>query len=181
MPEDGCDFGFAFNDSNFSDRVLRICFFSDPIESTQSPSGSSFLDFILYKFKYWFRTAARVRTLHIRSPILAARSPFFYKLESRFCIHPRGKSGHAVALLTAWSRSGSQHYQRLIAGYPSRWCPTCLLRIRSLKSYRSVDGSVIGAAEDGGGQRRRKRRHPMEEEMGLVVYIMVDSRVTFEI
>ncbi|KAI3744081.1 hypothetical protein L1987_57155 [Smallanthus sonchifolius] len=24
LPEDGCDFGFAFNDSNFSDRVLHI-------------------------------------------------------------------------------------------------------------------------------------------------------------
>ncbi|XP_022019639.1 BTB/POZ domain-containing protein POB1 [Helianthus annuus] len=60
-PEDACDhgdFGFAFNDSNFSDRVLRIYIFSE------SPS------------------AVRVKTLHISSPILAARSPFFYKLFS---------------------------------------------------------------------------------------------------
>lgn len=41
-PEDGCDhgdFGFAFNNSNFSDRVLRVYIFSEPIESTSSPSG----------------------------------------------------------------------------------------------------------------------------------------------
>ncbi|KAM0047932.1 hypothetical protein Hdeb2414_s0008g00268781 [Helianthus debilis subsp. tardiflorus] len=40
-PEDGCDhhdFGFAFNDSNFSDRVLRIYILS---ESTQPPFGIS--------------------------------------------------------------------------------------------------------------------------------------------
>ncbi|XP_021997615.1 BTB/POZ domain-containing protein POB1 isoform X2 [Helianthus annuus] len=60
-PEDACDhgdFSFAFNDSNYSDRVLRIYIFS---ESTQPPS-------------------VRVKTVHISSPILAARSPFFYKL-----------------------------------------------------------------------------------------------------
>ncbi|MFS8025634.1 putative chromatin remodeling & transcription regulator BTB-POZ family [Helianthus anomalus] len=61
-PEVACDhddFSFAFNNSNYSDRVLRIYIFS---ESTQPPS------------------AVRVKTVHISSPILAARSPFFHKL-----------------------------------------------------------------------------------------------------
>uniref|UniRef100_A0A251S457 Putative SKP1/BTB/POZ domain, BTB/Kelch-associated n=1 Tax=Helianthus annuus TaxID=4232 RepID=A0A251S457_HELAN len=42
-PEDGCDhgdFAFAFNDSNFSDRILRIYIYSERIESTQSPSAA---------------------------------------------------------------------------------------------------------------------------------------------
>ncbi|KAL9999131.1 hypothetical protein Hdeb2414_s0503g00906561 [Helianthus debilis subsp. tardiflorus] len=50
--EDAChhgDFAFAFNDSNYSDRVLRIYIFS---ESTQSPSGRFFFSkfLVLYKF-----------------------------------------------------------------------------------------------------------------------------------
>ncbi|KAK1432257.1 hypothetical protein QVD17_09152 [Tagetes erecta] len=54
------DFGFAFNNRNFSDRVLRIYIYS---ESTQSP-------------------LAKVKTLYVSSAILAGRSPFFYKLFS---------------------------------------------------------------------------------------------------
>ncbi|MFS8027214.1 hypothetical protein Hanom_Chr16g01495931 [Helianthus anomalus] len=36
---DNVDFGFAFNDIIFSDRVLHVHIFSEPIESKQSPSG----------------------------------------------------------------------------------------------------------------------------------------------
>ncbi|KAJ0444400.1 putative chromatin remodeling & transcription regulator BTB-POZ family [Helianthus annuus] len=61
---DDVDFGFAFNDIIFSDRVLHVHIFSEPIESKQSPS------------------AVRVKTLHVSSIILAARSPFFHKLFS---------------------------------------------------------------------------------------------------
>ncbi|XP_076950226.1 BTB/POZ domain-containing protein POB1-like [Bidens hawaiensis] len=62
--EDGCDhgdFSFAFNNSKFSDRVLHIAIYSEPMDSTLSPS-------------------VIVEDMHISSPILAARSPFFYKL-----------------------------------------------------------------------------------------------------
>ncbi|GAY51395.1 hypothetical protein CUMW_133900 [Citrus unshiu] len=169
------DFGFAFNDSNFSDRLLRIEIMGDPPESRSdgegctsiadwardrkrrredikkdngldlsacpeeqilnqpdmddcvgcenqdeeveamiegSPSGSEKV-FYEFTFSFWcffkvyrsFRsvklvmsdeaangnesswsmdcsTVVRVKTLHISSPILAAKSPFFYKLFS---------------------------------------------------------------------------------------------------
>ncbi|XP_024988108.1 BTB/POZ domain-containing protein At2g46260-like isoform X2 [Cynara cardunculus var. scolymus] len=140
------DFGFAFNDSNFSDRVLRIEIVSDPLEAR--PDGEGYLSLadwcrdrkrrredvkrenpvdiaagcqeeqILNQPDHiddgvdtenqdeepaamieeapsdegandndsnWSMECSkvlRVKTLHISSPILAARSPFFYKLFS---------------------------------------------------------------------------------------------------
>ncbi|KAK9051399.1 hypothetical protein SSX86_028026 [Deinandra increscens subsp. villosa] len=60
------DFRFAFNDTNFSDRVLHIHILSEPVEPTHTHSLSE----------------VKVKTLHVSSPILAARSPFFHKLFS---------------------------------------------------------------------------------------------------
>ncbi|ESR58146.1 BTB/POZ domain-containing protein POB1 [Citrus sinensis] len=140
------DFGFAFNDSNFSDRLLRIEIMGDPPESRSdgegctsiadwardrkrrredikkdngldlsacpeeqilnqpdmddcvgcenqdeeveamiegSPSGSD--EAANGNESSWSMdcsTVVRVKTLHISSPILAAKSPFFYKLFS---------------------------------------------------------------------------------------------------
>ncbi|KAM0000169.1 hypothetical protein Hdeb2414_s0441g00894651 [Helianthus debilis subsp. tardiflorus] len=58
-PEDGCehgDFAFAFNDSNFSDRILRIYIYSERIESTQSPSGINRPPLSLFFFFCRYRT-----------------------------------------------------------------------------------------------------------------------------
>ncbi|XP_011093267.1 BTB/POZ domain-containing protein POB1 isoform X4 [Sesamum indicum] len=143
------DFGFAFNDSNFSDRVLRIEIVADPPEAPPESEGCRTLaDWAARKSKRrrgdvvkkenaldinncpeeqildcqqpdvedgagdenhdeedipmiedspsgdeaansddsnWSEDGSRVlrvRTLHISSPILAAKSPFFYKLFS---------------------------------------------------------------------------------------------------
>ncbi|KAI7727111.1 hypothetical protein M8C21_021651, partial [Ambrosia artemisiifolia] len=140
-PEGPGDFGFAFNDRNFSDRLLHIEIVSDSINSTpdsdlslsdwvrnrkrrrqdikketavaiadglpeeqvlnqtdhlpdddvdtenqdeepaamveESPSDDNESNWTLERSK-----VVRVETLHISSPILAARSPFFYKLFS---------------------------------------------------------------------------------------------------
>lgn len=141
------DFGFAFNDSNFSDRVLRIEILLEPIESRPDGEGCTSLadwaqnrkrrredvkkdnavdiasgypeEQILNQPDHipddgvdtenqdeepaamveespseeganendlsWSMecsTVVRVKTIHISSPILAARSPFFYKLFS---------------------------------------------------------------------------------------------------
>nr|XP_043624378.1 BTB/POZ domain-containing protein POB1-like [Erigeron canadensis] len=139
------DFGFAFNDSNFSDRVLRIEIVSEPdisntdcctsladwarnrkrrredfkketavyvgdgypeeqvidqtdhlpdngvntenhdeepaamIEESPLDEGANDTD---VKWNMECSTVVRVKTIHISSPILAARSPFFYKLFS---------------------------------------------------------------------------------------------------
>ncbi|KAJ0439317.1 putative chromatin remodeling & transcription regulator BTB-POZ family [Helianthus annuus] len=78
-----CDFSFAFNDSNFSDRVLRIYIFPD---STQSSSG------------------VRVKTMYISSSILAARSPFFYKLFSNGM--KESKQYHATLRINASEEAG---------------------------------------------------------------------------
>ncbi|XP_059634291.1 BTB/POZ domain-containing protein POB1-like [Cornus florida] len=150
LPDGGSrdgDFGFAFNDSNFSDRVLRIEIMaespetrSDGCESCQSladwasrkrrredikkenavdisacpeeqilncnqpdnddgvvfknqeeefvamieelPSGEEAADINDSNWSMDCSTVLRVKTLHISSPILAAKSPFFYKLFS---------------------------------------------------------------------------------------------------
>ncbi|XP_061344052.1 BTB/POZ domain-containing protein POB1-like [Gastrolobium bilobum] len=99
-----CDFAFAFNDSNFSDRVLTIEVMPDPdplLIRTQSHSltlttispnrkrrthpltkddeDSHGNDSLLGMS--WSKVL-QVRTIHISSPILAAKSPFFYKLFS---------------------------------------------------------------------------------------------------
>ncbi|KAJ0837784.1 hypothetical protein HanRHA438_Chr16g0781961 [Helianthus annuus] len=61
-PEDGCDhgdFAFAFNDSNFSDRILHIYIYSERIDSTQSPSGINRPPLSLFFF-------CRYRTLTLR-------------------------------------------------------------------------------------------------------------------
>ncbi|XP_051144995.1 BTB/POZ domain-containing protein POB1-like isoform X2 [Andrographis paniculata] len=142
------DFGFAFNDSNFSDRVLRIEIVPDPTEAAPEAEGCRTLaDWAAHKSKRRRGDIAkketaldinncpeeqildcqpdaedgpgdenldeeeipmiedspsgdeaansddsnssedglrvlRVKTLHISSPILAAKSPFFYKLFS---------------------------------------------------------------------------------------------------
>ncbi|KAK6120579.1 hypothetical protein DH2020_045675 [Rehmannia glutinosa] len=142
------DFGFAFNDSNFSDRVLRIEIVADPTEArTESETCQTLADWAARKSKRrrgdivkkenaldinngpeeqildcqpdaedavgeenhdeeeipmiedspsgdeaansddsnWSEDGSRVirvKSLHISSPILAAKSPFFYKLFS---------------------------------------------------------------------------------------------------
>ncbi|XP_052211592.1 BTB/POZ domain-containing protein POB1-like [Diospyros lotus] len=139
------DFGFAFNDSNFSDRVLRIEIVADPPESCsdgdtclslanwdrhrkrrredvkkdnvsagcpeeqilnsnqpeaddgvgsenqdeevvamidESLSGDEAANSNDSNWSMDCSTVLRVKTLHISSPILAAKSPFFYKLFS---------------------------------------------------------------------------------------------------
>ncbi|XP_020212377.1 BTB/POZ domain-containing protein POB1 [Cajanus cajan] len=142
------DFGFAFNDSNFSDRMLRIEIMGDPLEARpdaqgcttiadwarhrkrrredikkdnnvvdltllpdeqilngnqpdmddflpsenqdeeaaamveESPSGDEAANCNDSNWNMDCSAVVRVRTLHISSPILAAKSPFFYKLFS---------------------------------------------------------------------------------------------------
>ncbi|KAF5451696.1 hypothetical protein F2P56_026781 [Juglans regia] len=141
------DFGFAFNDSNFSDRVLRIEIVADPAENGPDSEGcTSIADWARHRKRRredikketvldltacpeeqilncnqpdmddgagcenpdeevdamseesrsgdeagnsndssWITdcpAVLRVKTLHISSPILAAKSPFFYKLFS---------------------------------------------------------------------------------------------------
>ncbi|XP_057969292.1 BTB/POZ domain-containing protein POB1-like isoform X3 [Malania oleifera] len=99
------DFAFAFNDSNFSDRVLKIEIVADLPESKSDGEGcNSIADWARNRKRRredikkdsgdepthsndssWsmdFSTVLRVKTLHISSPILAAKSPFFYKLFS---------------------------------------------------------------------------------------------------
>ncbi|KAI4328865.1 hypothetical protein L6164_021188 [Bauhinia variegata] len=142
------DFGFAFNDSNFSDRILRIEIMGDPVEGRSDSVGcTSIFDWARHRKRRredikkenvvdltlcpkepilsgnqsdmddcapcenqdeepvamieesasgdeaansnddsnWSMDCSavvRVKTLHISSPILAAKSPFFYKLFS---------------------------------------------------------------------------------------------------
>ncbi|KAJ0105468.1 hypothetical protein Patl1_17593 [Pistacia atlantica] len=121
------DFGFAFNDSNFSDRVLRIEIVPDlPDSKSEGDSFSTIADWVRNRKRRreeikkdtgvdffmqreeqilhcnmpdteddeeatqsndasWSMdcsTVLRVKTVHISSPILAAKSPFFYKLFS---------------------------------------------------------------------------------------------------
>ncbi|WVY95128.1 hypothetical protein V8G54_034216 [Vigna mungo] len=140
------DFGFAFNDSNFSDRILHIEIMADLDQASPNFEGcTTILDWVRHRKRRredvqkdnvvdltlsdeqilnenqpdmedfislenqdeeaivmgeesssgdeptnindsnWnmdCSTVARVRTLHISSPILAAKSPFFYKLFS---------------------------------------------------------------------------------------------------
>ncbi|XP_034708840.1 BTB/POZ domain-containing protein POB1-like isoform X2 [Vitis riparia] len=140
-----CDFGFAFNDSNFSDRVLRIEIMAGSQDSRSEGEGcTSIADWARHRKRRredikkendivacpeeqilncnqpdvddvvacenedeevvamieesasgdeaevgnnsaWnmdCSTVVRIKTLHISSPILAAKSPFFYKLFS---------------------------------------------------------------------------------------------------
>ncbi|XP_041029088.1 BTB/POZ domain-containing protein POB1-like isoform X1 [Juglans microcarpa x Juglans regia] len=73
----GSNFAFAFNDSKFSDRVLRIEIIRYKETDDEAAPGNDSL---------WSKdlaTVLRVKTLHISSPILAAKSPFFYKLFSK--------------------------------------------------------------------------------------------------
>ncbi|MED6125067.1 Boi protein [Stylosanthes scabra] len=141
------DFGFAFNDSNFSDRILRIEIMEDPVDARtdseacatiadwarhrkrrredikkenavdlallpeeqvlngnqpdmddfaacenqdeeavamveESPSGDEAGTSVDSNWSMDCTSVVRVKTLHISSPILAAKSPFFYKLFS---------------------------------------------------------------------------------------------------
>uniref|UniRef100_A0A7N0TUF9 BTB domain-containing protein n=1 Tax=Kalanchoe fedtschenkoi TaxID=63787 RepID=A0A7N0TUF9_KALFE len=142
-----CDFGFAFNDSNFSDRLLQIEIMDGPSECRsdgegcnsiadwarhrkrrredikketavditvcaeeqivscnqpdaddglngenedeepvamveEEPSGDEAVNSNDSNWSMDCSTVVRVKTLHISSPILAAKSPFFYKLFS---------------------------------------------------------------------------------------------------
>jgi hypothetical protein len=89
------DFSFAFNDSNFSDRVLQIQVLPDS-------QGDGFNDDMLDSItdcKHSMQTAsshvgssttmdhsnigARVESLHVNSTILAQKSAFFYELFSK--------------------------------------------------------------------------------------------------
>ncbi|KAK2419351.1 BTB/POZ domain-containing protein POB1 [Trifolium repens] len=133
---DANDFGFAFNDSNFSDRILQIEVMNDPIEPSSNADGCStvadwandrkrrredinkdndllpdqpdLIDFAPREpqdeeadamleespsgdeastaddanLQMDCSAVVKVKTLHISSPILAAKSPFFYKLFS---------------------------------------------------------------------------------------------------
>ncbi|KAK2365299.1 BTB/POZ domain-containing protein POB1 [Trifolium repens] len=133
---DANDFGFAFNDSNFSDRILQIEVMNDPIEASSNADGCStvadwandrkrrredinkdndllpdqpdLIDFAPREpqdeeadamleespsgdeastaddanLQMDCSAVVKVKTLHISSPILAAKSPFFYKLFS---------------------------------------------------------------------------------------------------
>ncbi|OIV91990.1 hypothetical protein TanjilG_07729 [Lupinus angustifolius] len=123
LKSDG-DFGFAFNDSNFSDRILRIeittipfhtRIHSDPcstisdsdthrkrrredaiinhnvvVEQIMNENETDIDDCVpcenqdeeIDAMVEETTSVMRVRTLHISSPILAAKSPFFYKLFS---------------------------------------------------------------------------------------------------
>ncbi|KAL3572082.1 hypothetical protein D5086_025986 [Populus alba] len=128
------DFGFAFNDSNFSDRLLRIEIMGGSAENRADGEGcTSIIDWARHRdlslgaeeqilgsnqpelddcvvgdnqdeegeamvevspsddeagdgnessWSMDCSTVVRVKTLHISSPILAAKSPFFYKLFS---------------------------------------------------------------------------------------------------
>ncbi|MED6217973.1 Boi protein [Stylosanthes scabra] len=136
------DFGFAFNDSNFSDRILRIEITDDePVDAPSDSDACSIADWVHHRKRRrddikkenavdhaklpeeevlnryqpdaddfvecenedddavamaeespsgdedndanWnFVRCVRVKTLHISSPILAAKSPYFYKLFS---------------------------------------------------------------------------------------------------
>ncbi|KAK4847489.1 hypothetical protein QYF36_002463 [Acer negundo] len=142
------DFGFAFNDSNFSDRLLRIEIMDDSLDDSpdgegcnsiadwarhrkrrredikkdnaldltacpveeqilngnppdiddcvgcenqdeeadamieESPSGDEIIPGNDSSWSMDCSTVVRIKTLHISSPILAAKSPFFYKLFS---------------------------------------------------------------------------------------------------
>ncbi|KAI5647170.1 hypothetical protein M9H77_33175 [Catharanthus roseus] len=122
------DFGFAFDDSNFSDRILRIEVLADDSSETHSGTDAcqTLADWARYRkrpredvkkhdalditicpeeqilncnqhdtddvaecenqeveeFTMIEESPLSVRTLHISSPILAAKSPFFYKLFS---------------------------------------------------------------------------------------------------
>ncbi|KAG6636655.1 hypothetical protein I3843_11G123300 [Carya illinoinensis] len=82
----GTNFAFAFNDSKFSDRVLRIEIIRDSSVSTWEDIMKETDDEAAPgKDSLWSMdraTVLRVKTLHISSPILAAKSPFFYKFLS---------------------------------------------------------------------------------------------------
>ncbi|KAL8543504.1 hypothetical protein ACS0TY_004158 [Phlomoides rotata] len=60
IPESTLDFSFGFDDAKYSDRTLLLEIFDDDLPTTEP----------------------RVKTIHITSLILAARSPFFRKLFS---------------------------------------------------------------------------------------------------
>ncbi|XP_057456201.1 BTB/POZ domain-containing protein At2g46260-like [Lotus japonicus] len=101
-----CNFSFAFNDPKFSDRVLRIEIMTDPVDAPPSSDSVTTIADCEQHCKRRRRenyisgdeagnsngsnrtmdcsvdTIVRVKTLHISSPILAAKSPFFYKLFS---------------------------------------------------------------------------------------------------
>lgn len=121
------DFSFAFNDVNFSDRILRIEIMSNPFENMKTRKKALDMSLVQYEEQdidcdpldvdevegcsnqdeeevamqedafpgnededsddasYWNMDGAKVlkvRTFHISSPILASKSPFFYKLFS---------------------------------------------------------------------------------------------------
>ncbi|XP_020204647.1 BTB/POZ domain-containing protein At2g46260 isoform X2 [Cajanus cajan] len=90
-----CNFAFAFNNINFSDRILNLEVIPDPCPQSHSLSPNRKRrrhsltkgDEISHdsddsSLGISCSNVLRIRTVHISSSILAAKSPFFYKLFS---------------------------------------------------------------------------------------------------
>ncbi|KAL4203748.1 hypothetical protein AMTRI_Chr01g129580 [Amborella trichopoda] len=86
------DFSFAFNDSNFSDRILRIEIMAEPPDKeSDSEDCNTVAEWAKKRKRYWgensdeaahnndSHTVTKIKLLHITSALLAAKSPFFYK------------------------------------------------------------------------------------------------------
>ncbi|KAE8037097.1 hypothetical protein FH972_009720 [Carpinus fangiana] len=78
------DFMFGFNDSNFSDRVLRIEILGDPQENRPDSEDIKKENGDEAGNGNDVSTVVRVETLHINSLILASKSSFFYTLFSNW-------------------------------------------------------------------------------------------------
>ncbi|XP_057453234.1 BTB/POZ domain-containing protein At2g46260-like [Lotus japonicus] len=83
------DFTFAFNDANFSDRLLRIEIMPNSVSVTTIADLTTLLDKQVLNDSVDApppnsdtATVAISKKLHVNSAILAAKSPFFYKLFS---------------------------------------------------------------------------------------------------
>ncbi|RZC22479.1 BTB/POZ domain-containing protein POB1 isoform B [Glycine soja] len=175
------DFGFAFNDSNFSDRILRIEIMGDPVEARpdsdgcttiadwarhrkrrredikkdnvvdltllpdeqilngnqpdmddfvptenqdedavamveEPPSGDEAANSNDSNWNMDCSAVVRVRTLHISSPILAAKSPFFYKLFSNGM--RESEQRHVALRINASVASCMRYCSRLLRNIP---------------------------------------------------------------
>ncbi|XP_057458943.1 BTB/POZ domain-containing protein POB1-like [Lotus japonicus] len=120
------NFSFAFNDMHYSNRLLRIEIITDPVysdnctrhhrkrkrqndnddETCVIPSDDEAAS---SRASNWMvdcpaTTVVRVKTLHISSPILAAQSPFFFKLFSNGMSET--KQGHVSLRIYASEEAG---------------------------------------------------------------------------
>ncbi|GAA0174275.1 hypothetical protein LIER_27702 [Lithospermum erythrorhizon] len=94
-PNRELDFGFAFNDSKFSDRLLRIEIMADLPEARPDTLCVGDEDVDNNGENYWNMDGLivqQVKTFHISSPILAAKSLFFSKLFSKGMMESEQKS-----------------------------------------------------------------------------------------